>query len=215
MDVINQWNGILYFAILNCIPNFDSFIHLIQITCWLHSRFHSKLLCSFFETLYKGIKILSFPLSEWLLFNANLAIFQLYYGDKLIFNRWWWDPLCTRPTRLVGSFIELAHWNNSPQIDMLPHSDTLSWFRANQSLLFLLKTVCLAEKQQIPILYSSVWARTHDLPHSRRVRYHYTTDAVSFTLMNHILQREKIVFSKHIFKRQDKKNNSKSKKLHK
>jgi hypothetical protein len=43
-----------------------------------------------------------FSLSEWLLFNANLAIFQLYYGDKLIFNRWWWDPLCTRPTRLVG-----------------------------------------------------------------------------------------------------------------
>jgi hypothetical protein len=32
------------------------------------------------------------------------------------------------------------------------HSDTLSWFWANQSLLFLLNSACLAEKQQIPIL---------------------------------------------------------------
>jgi hypothetical protein len=26
-------------------------------------------------------------------------------------------------------FIVLAHWNNSPGVDMRPHSDTLSWFR--------------------------------------------------------------------------------------
>jgi hypothetical protein len=31
------------------------------------------------------------------------------------------------------------------------HSDTLFWFWANQSLLFLLIAACLAEKQQIPI----------------------------------------------------------------
>jgi hypothetical protein len=47
--------------------------------------------------------------------------------------------------------IVLAHWNNSPQIAMSPHSDTLFWFRANLSLLFLLNTACLAKKQQIPI----------------------------------------------------------------
>jgi len=46
----------------------------------------------------------------------------------------------------------LAHWNNSPRIYISPHSDTLSWFRANQSLLLLLICVCLAEKQQTPIL---------------------------------------------------------------
>ena len=40
-------------------------------------------------------------------------------------------------------FIVLAHWNNSPWVDMLLHSDTLSWFRANQSLLFLVNTACL------------------------------------------------------------------------
>ena len=50
-----------------------------------------------------------------------------------------------------------THWNNSPQIDMSPHSDTLSWFRNNQSLLFLLNAVCLAEKQQLQILLYLVW----------------------------------------------------------
>jgi hypothetical protein len=48
----------------------------------------------------------------------------------------------------------LDHWNNSHghQVEMLLHSDTLSWFRANQSLLLLLNDAYLAEKQQIPIL---------------------------------------------------------------
>ena len=40
----------------------------------------------------------------------------------------------------------LAHWNNSPRIDMSPHLDTLSWFRVNKYLLFLLNGACLAEK---------------------------------------------------------------------
>jgi hypothetical protein len=48
--------------------------------------------------------------------------------------------------------IVLAHWNNSPRVDMSLHSDTLFWFRANQYLLFLLNAACLAAKQQIPIL---------------------------------------------------------------
>jgi hypothetical protein len=89
---------------------------------------------------------------EWLLSNTNSAIFQLYHGENKIFStRWWWSLLCTRPTPLVCIFIVLDHWNNSLWIDMLTHSDPLSWLQANQSLLFLINTVCLAEKQQIPI----------------------------------------------------------------
>jgi hypothetical protein len=61
--------------------------------------------------------------------------------------KWWWGPLCTRPT-LSWILIVLAHWNNSLRIDMSLHSDTLSWFRANQSLLFLLNAAYLVEKQQ-------------------------------------------------------------------
>ena len=48
-------------------------------------------------------------------------------------------------------FIVLANWNKSPLVDMSLHSDTLSWIRANPSLLLLLSVACLAEKQQIPI----------------------------------------------------------------
>ena len=81
-------------------------------------------------------------MSEWLLFSANSAKFLQYHGEnKLIFN----------------VFLVLAHWNNSPRVDMLPHSDTLFRFRANKSLLFLLNTACLAEKQQMPMLLSFVW----------------------------------------------------------
>jgi hypothetical protein len=57
----------------------------------------------------------------------------------------WWGLLCTRPTRLVGFLWYLAHWNNSPRINMSPHSDTSFWFRAHQSLFFLLIVACLAE----------------------------------------------------------------------
>ena len=82
--------------------------------------------------------------SEWLLFDANSPKFQLYHGEnKLIINK-------TNALSLI--FIVLAHWCNSPRVDMSLHSNTVFWFRANQSLLFLLKAACLVEKQQIPIL---------------------------------------------------------------
>jgi len=50
----------------------------------------------------------------------------------------------------LSCFIVLAHWNNSVRVDMQPHSDKLTWFRANKYLLLLI--ACLAEKQQISIL---------------------------------------------------------------
>jgi hypothetical protein len=46
-------------------------------------------------------------------------------------------------------YIVLVHWNNSLWVDMPLHSDTLSWFRANQFLLFLHNAECLVKKQQI------------------------------------------------------------------
>jgi hypothetical protein len=45
------------------------------------------------------------------------------------------------------------------------HSDTLFWFGANQSLLFLLNAAFLVEKQQIPIVYSFVWQDRGSYPH--------------------------------------------------
>ena len=79
-------------------------------------------------------------------------MFQLYHGENKFFFQWDDEIRFVLDKHVQLDLIVLAHWNNSPQIDMSPHSDTLSWFRANQSLLFLLNAACLAEKQQIPIL---------------------------------------------------------------
>ena len=80
---------------------------------------------------------------EWLLFNANSAIVQLYHGDKLIFN----DMMIYYINTPSWICIVLAHWNNSPRVDMTLQSDRLSGFQANQSLLFLSNAACLVEKQ--------------------------------------------------------------------
>jgi hypothetical protein len=74
----------------------------------------------------------------------------------------------------------LAYWNKSPRVEMSLHSDTLFWFRGNQSLLFLLNAACLAEKQQIPIVFGLT--REKLLPMIYRTRgehaNHYATDVV-------------------------------------
>lgn len=62
-------------------------------------------------------------------------------------------------------FMALDSWHNSPRVDMLFHWHTLSLFRANQSLLLLIKATSLAEKQQIPILL--VLVRPHQGPNLR------------------------------------------------
>jgi len=65
---------------------------------------------------------------------------------------------------------------------MSPHLDTLSWFRADQSLLFLLNAACLPEKQQISICIVFDMTRLGLEPTIYRTRgehsNHYATDAV-------------------------------------
>jgi hypothetical protein len=89
----------------------------------------------------------------WVIADTNSAIFQLYYGEnKLILNEMMMRFALYKTHTLNWILMVLAHWNNSPQIDISPHSDTLSWFRANQSLFFFdLIAACLAEKKLIPI----------------------------------------------------------------
>jgi hypothetical protein len=55
---------------------------------------------------------------------------------------------------LLGFCIVLAHLNNSPRVDMSLHVDTLFWFRANQSLLFLLNAGWIGFKQQSLTCYN-------------------------------------------------------------
>jgi hypothetical protein len=64
-----------------------------------------------------------------------------------------------------------SHLNNCPRVDMFPKTDTLSWSRVNQFLIFLLNVACLPENHQYQ--FNSLWFdpigdRTHHLLHSRR-----------------------------------------------
>ena len=83
----------------------------------------------------------------------------------------WVSDCCLMPI----NFIVLAHY--SPCVDMSLHSDTLFWFRANQSLLFLLNAAC--NKYQLhslcfyrPVLESTIYCTRGE--HAN----HYATDAV-------------------------------------
>jgi hypothetical protein len=114
-------------------------------------------------------------LSEWLLFEANSAIFQLYHGEV---NFQWIDdegPLCTRPTRLLDLYSASSRQQLSTDRHVPPHppSHTLARFPANLSILFLLNAVCLAEKQQIPDQGSNPRSTPRD-EHTN----HYTTDVI-------------------------------------
>ena len=87
-----------------------------------------------------------YEVSEWLLFNVKSAFQQFHGKNKLHSMRF--CMLCTRTT-LSWNFVVLVQWNNRQWVDMLLHSDTLSWIRAYQSLLFLFNAACFVEKQQM------------------------------------------------------------------
>ena len=90
----------------------------------------------------------------------------------------WWSLFCTEPTHcfLIGvvlhfvsddlcfvldqhtvldwcsaTFFFVAHWNNSPRVDMLFYLHTLSWIwvKFNPSMIFLPNTACLVKTRQI------------------------------------------------------------------
>jgi len=77
---------------------------------------------------------------NWVIvFSAKSAIFQLYHGwNKLIFNEMMMRSTLYQTNTPTWTLIMLAYWNNSPRIDMMPHSDTLSRFQSNSYLLSLL-----------------------------------------------------------------------------
>ena len=100
--------------------------------------------------------------SEWLLFNANFSARS--WREQVNFQ---WDDHEVRfvlDQHAELDFFALAHWNNSLRVHMSLHSDTLFWFRANQSL--LLNAACLLENQQIQILPSLVWPNRGSKPRS-------------------------------------------------
>jgi hypothetical protein len=82
---------------------------------------------------------------KWFLLKGNSAIFQLYHGEnKLIFKEMMIKSALFQTNKLGWFVIALVHCNNSLRVDMSLHSDTLIWFRANQSLFLLLHAAWLA-----------------------------------------------------------------------
>ena len=94
---------------------------------------------------------------EWLLFNANSAInfSAISWWEQVNFQ---WDYDEVHFVLDQHAWLDFYGASSLKQQPAGRHdSDTLSWFRSNQSLLFLLNTACLAEKQQILILWSLIW----------------------------------------------------------
>jgi hypothetical protein len=81
--------------------------------------------------------------------NLNLFIKNTNVGPKMMMMSTVYD------TNWI--FLMLAHWNNSPRVDMSHDSDTLLWFQANHSLILFLSAACLGKKKSIcvfPIAWS-------------------------------------------------------------
>ena len=72
----------------------------------------------------------------------------------------------------------------SLQVEMSLHSDTLSWFQANQSLLLLLNVACLAEKQQIAISWSLNWPKLGLNLKIYHTQGEHTNDYTTDTVLN-------------------------------
>jgi hypothetical protein len=78
--------------------------------------------------------------------NANSAIFQLYHGE----NKWNSNEMMIRYALYKINTLSASSLKQVQQsVDRhVPHSDTLSWFQAYHSLLFLRNAACLAAKKQ-------------------------------------------------------------------
>ena len=105
--------------------------------------------------------------------------------------RWWWGPLCSRPTDLVFLYSasslkqQFANRHVAPlrHIILIPSQPIFA---------LTLNATCLAEKQLIPILYSLglTWPRLEHTVYCSRGEHdnHYTTDAVALYLRTECLR---------------------------
>ena len=109
--------------------------------CWYHTYNHVKS-----EWVIVGIMLaIMVRVSEWLKYSV------IPRRNKLDSMTWWWCPLYTRQARLSWILIVLSSQRVDTFVVSL-HPDTLSWFWANPSLLFLLNAVFLKEEHPLSIL---------------------------------------------------------------
>jgi hypothetical protein len=106
---------------------------------------------------------------------------QLYHGEnKLMFNEMMMRSALFYIGTQSWTFIVLAHWNNSPQVDISFHSGTVFWFRANQS--FSLSSYCCVLRGEATtiIVFGLTGPGLEHTIYSTRGEYanHYATDTV-------------------------------------
>ena len=148
----------------DCIDSCKSNYHTIMTMTAPRNLFLFKISMKYLSR--KQLINLLWVSNKWLLFNTEQAIFHLQcilWQDQVTFQ-WDEDDSLFVPDKTLSWIFKV--------LNMSLYSDTLSWFWGNQSMLLLLEAVCIAQKQQIPIL-PSLWfdptrARTHNLRHTRR-----------------------------------------------
>ena len=88
-------------------------------------------------------------MGEWLLIDEQYLNYIIAWTNYI-----WWD------NNDVGcdwlDFFSASSLKQCPRLDMSLHSDTLSWFRVNPSLPFLLNAACLAEKKINKLVFGRV-----------------------------------------------------------
>ena len=87
-----------------------------NLNCWMETK------CGTYWWTFMPCPLERGTTKQWLLFNAH----SRQELDLLIF-----DEMMMRSGLLSWICVVLAHWNNSLQINMSAHSDTLSWFWAS------------------------------------------------------------------------------------
>jgi len=122
--------------------------------------------------------------NEWLLFNASsVFVLVLSWREHVTFDEMMMISALYWTNMHSWIFIVLVHWNHSLWVDMSLHSDTLSLFRGNWSLLFLLNAACTVEGETTNanfIVCSSTRQGLKPTIHHTQVEHssHYTTDAL-------------------------------------
>ena len=131
--------------------------------CWYHTYDHGKSewmsYCWYHTIMFRvsewvivGIMLaIMVRVSEWLKLTPNEKYSVIPRRNKLDSMTWWWCPLYTRQAGLSWILIVLSSQRVDTFVVSL-HPDTLSWFWANPSLLFLLNAVFLKEEHPLSIL---------------------------------------------------------------
>jgi hypothetical protein len=104
---------------------------------------------------------------------------KLHFYEMMIMSALYWTNM------LRWNFVVLAHWNNSPWVEMSLHSDILFWFQAPTSLCSYSLVLHLGGKAvntNFSLWFDLRGTLTNNLPHSRQARCTTTTQFICYVI---------------------------------